>query len=867
MQLHASSSNQNFDSFVLTLQNWLASEKRLCVRSRTSRTGSLVVFVAIIFSPCYAQNDAASLQRRSIQSIDSFLENFRKTGDRQSLRPQLEQAEKDLLISAQTFSDNGDFANASVSLHKLGAAQRLQERWEPALASFKLAHTAAVKARNTENQAKALNGMAMVEYMGLRDFDAAATHLEESIRLSSSGADKKILFDALNLKAELQEARGDLIAAAATINLAYEVALGLNDDLSLYFAVNERASIYLSLVSKCDAGTAYEDCVEKFNRTKSDYEQALSITRKLGYNFLASLKNNSLTQLENRRRMLQMDKQISEGFTGSRIFKLNAPYKVAMNEVFLSRGQDIPPEDKRVLQEGLQELIRQNGLGDATGQFVEGQGRLMLGQDEAASIAFRKAVALLDSDRRSLRDGMVRGSFLENKMEIYYYAMLDFLDQRKYAEAFDVLERSKSRAMADVLRSQELKFTNPAERRFYADSISIDANISSLQKDVFKARTTGQSAKPIADIEREIQKLEADRQNLVKAMSAQGLKLQELLAPRTATLAELQLAMKQDRFEVLSYVVTKSNVILWHIKDDGVNVRSIFLPRPELIRKVRSLRESLTDRDHDQNREFDQQTARELFLFLIQPALQWIKTNHLVIIPHDDLNYIPFQVFQDPTNNQFLGERFQLSYAPNATTLLQLKKIENIRGGNLLATADPEFEDEVEVIGNVHSGRNKIVSSPLIDEASLKAQIGDYSLIHLSVHGKFNTDAPLLSHLKLRKHGTDDGMLTAAEMFGLSLAPNSLVVLSACETGRAEATQANEIVGIARALLYAGANNLILSSWRVDEASTAVWMETFYKEAESKPLSEAARQASLAVKKNPKYNHPYYWSPFLLIGK
>ena len=110
-------------------------------------------------------------------------------------------------------------------------------------------------------------------------------------------------------------------------------------------------------------------------------------------------------------------------------------------------------------------------------------------------------------------------------------------------------------------------------------------------------------------------------------------------------------------------------------------------------------------------------------------------------------------------------------------------------------------------------------------------------------------------------------MLTAAEMFGLPLAPNSLVVLSACDTGQAQATRANEILGMVRALLYAGANSMVLSSWQVDAASTALWMETFYREAQSKPLSEAARLALVAVKSNPQYNHPYYWSPFLLIGK
>ena len=67
---------------------------------------------------------------------------------------------------------------------------------------------------------------------------------------------------------------------------------------------------------------------------------------------------------------------------------------------------------------------------------------------------------------------------------------------------------------------------------------------------------------------------------------------------------------------------------------------------------------------------FDEQIAREMFLFLIQPVLQEVKTDHLVIIPHEDLYYVPFQVFQDPSDRTYLGERFRLSYAPSATIFL-----------------------------------------------------------------------------------------------------------------------------------------------------------------------------------------------------
>jgi CHAT domain-containing protein len=121
--------------------------------------------------------------------------------------------------------------------------------------------------------------------------------------------------------------------------------------------------------------------------------------------------------------------------------------------------------------------------------------------------------------------------------------------------------------------------------------------------------------------------------------------------------------------------------------------------------------------------------------------------------------------------------------------------------------------------------------------------------------------------LSFRRGGGDDGRLTAAEMFGLPLEKSRLVVLSACETGRAEATHGNEILGMVRGLLYAGAGTLVLSYWEVDSEATALWMRTFYEAAFSRPMAEAARVALLRVKSQSAYSHPYFWAAFGMIGR
>lgn len=104
-------------------------------------------------------------------------------------------------------------------------------------------------------------------------------------------------------------------------------------------------------------------------------------------------------------------------------------------------------------------------------------------------------------------------------------------------------------------------------------------------------------------------------------------------------------------------------------------------------------------------------------------------------------------------------------------------------------------------------------------------------------------------------------------MFGLPLQQARLVVLSACESGEAEVTRANETLGMVRALLYAGANALVLSRWRVDADSTALWMESFYRAAQTAPLAEAARRAFIVVKERPEYRHPFYWAAFQFVGR
>jgi CHAT domain-containing protein len=107
--------------------------------------------------------------------------------------------------------------------------------------------------------------------------------------------------------------------------------------------------------------------------------------------------------------------------------------------------------------------------------------------------------------------------------------------------------------------------------------------------------------------------------------------------------------------------------------------------------------------------------------------------------------------------------------------------------------------------------------------------------------------------------------MTAADAMELDLS-DALVTLSACESGRHEVLAGDELIGLTRALLGAGASTLALSLWVVHDDSTALFMESWYtKLREGAGRAWALRETQLELMQ--LFPHPYYWAPFVLIGK
>jgi len=214
----------------------------------------------------------------------------------------------------------------------------------------------------------------------------------------------------------------------------------------------------------------------------------------------------------------------------------------------------------------------------------------------------------------------------------------------------------------------------------------------------------------------------------------------------------------------------------------------------------------------------------------------------------------------------------------------QLKKLkkDTILTRSLLFTSGDEIpslpgtESEVKNIFNQFDKLNykaKVELKNSANEQSIKLGILDnYRIIHFATHGFVNSEKPELSGIVLAQDtiGGQDGILYAGEIYNLKLNAD-LVVLSACETGLGQIKKGEGIIGLTRALLYAGTRSIMVSLWQVSDESTSDLMIDFYKnlleDKNNQNYSQNLRQAKLKMIKEDKFSHPFYWSPFILIGK
>ncbi|MEO8972667.1 MAG: CHAT domain-containing protein [Ktedonobacteraceae bacterium] len=494
-----------------------------------------------------------------------------------------------------------------------------------------------------------------------------------------------------------------------------------------------------------------------------------------------------------------------------------------------------------------------------------------------------------------------RTSFLEDKGVIYQRAMILALKRGNTEQALIYVEKAKSQVLGDYLRNNidiRLRAENKADQSVLEDLAKLREEQAWYSSIVYEAENEANLSDTAVMRIRSIGPVKARKEMQVRERSIEQLLEQrqlravgDLVMQRSNWTNSIVTSLfpKLERGTLmLEYAIADQDLYIFQLTRSGVEVHCEVGAVPGLERLLSLWRVNLDLVAQASGTEESVQAfaglqenglglLQRLYDLLLKPVSHVLNTcERLIVVPFGILHYLPFHCLFDGV--QFLIERLNVSYLPAAALLEicrergQRSEIRHMPLSKSLVLGYSDHGRLPFAVQEAQAVAQQLGASPSLNEAATSSLLWESGatspIVHIAAHGMFRLDAPNFSHIRLA-----DRQLSTIEVFNLDLSSCSLVTLSACETGRAVIGGVDEVIGLGRGFLYAGAASLLPTFWKVDDAGSAELMEMFYAAL----LGEFSKAAALAgaqrafiararTSNRPYRVHPYFWGAFHLIG-
>jgi tetratricopeptide (TPR) repeat protein len=814
-------------------------------------------------------------------------------------------------IVLDTLDGRGDVA-VSPTIHQrdmltalvqqnLGGCLEYMGRYEEALAAYRVAEDIYGELGETERVGEILdNRGAVLLYLG-RGTEALAAHEDAARVFAGAGLTLPYATALCNIgeaNRQLANYRSSLTAFEEAHDLYHDLD-ALRDESQL---VLDTANVYLDLNLYPEALAAYQrsstllrragmahDCaralwgmgmtlaaVSNFDEAERALSEAAELFSAagnstllcgvmLGQSLVQEKRGDPEASLAHAERALEL--VLDRDWSVQRVYA-----HLRMVDVLLP---DVDGAERHLVQARL--LSERLALPQLRQRLNERLGRLrrLQGSEEEALVALEEAVDEIERLRDTVTHESMRASFLLDKIGAYEELLKVHLS--RWAESdprgvFAVAERAKSRGLVDLLTGVSRRGVLPAEEPLQERIRSLQSDLNATYNQLLGIAEAPPQA-PLPDLHGRTIELERE-------ISELRLRTVPLTSDPFTTTAP------PDVWEELPTDVT---LLAYHIMEDEIIAFAGGRNRVRIVRDCGSaglvaqlLRQldvqwdrmgagpGLVDRHAEHLARLTQRVLTSLYDELVAPLEPLLGASSagghdpqkITIIPHGLLHRVPFHALFD--GETYLLDRFEVSYAPSATVFsLCQKRVPQGRESSLvLSVTDaliPHVSEEAQAVASHLSGAEVLADGQATTDAIGEKAPG-CGVLHLACHGMFRGDNPMFSSLKLH-----DGWLTAADVLALDL-DGALVTLSACESARNRVLAGDEIVGLARGFLGAGAATLVASLWLVQDETTSWMMERWYARMRNGAgRTTALREAQLALKE--RHPHPYYWAPFVLMGR
>lgn len=417
----------------------------------------------------------------------------------------------------------------------------------------------------------------------------------------------------------------------------------------------------------------------------------------------------------------------------------------------------------------------------------------------------------------------------------------------EFAKAIDEMEKVRVNIAPDDLRLNFLKDKVPVYEMLLNTDLQL-ADPTSLRE----AFMTGERARSrtLVDL------LAGSIDSLRDVTAASVEEVQQALAPGAALVeyfmtgnTVMAFCLGRDSFDVVQHICSRNEL---RERFDFLHYHLARLSANPGEARARSQMALLNIQDH----------LAALYRMLVEPLDRLLAGKQsLIFVPFDFLHYLPFHALFD--GETYLAGRFRISYAPAATIfrLFKKKTVDPARKALLLGVPDeraPFIGREIDSIASALPNVQAFIG-PQATEERLVEEMADAEIIHIASHAVFRPDNPMFSSIQLHEKS-----LNFFDIYRLRTNAG-LITLSGCGTGLSSVVAGDELLGLVRGFLYAGATSVVISLWDVSDETTADLMKHFYRNLSAgHSKAEALRLAMDNVRQD--HPHPYYWAPFLLMG-
>jgi CHAT domain-containing protein len=840
---------------------------------------------------------------------------FEKTGDEAELARTLSGSIQSLLLLGWYDQALAAGERAGAIFRKQGNTRRLarleinigniyhrQDRFTEALAFYERAYEQMLAHDDAEGLAAVLSNLSLC-HISLNDFPKAL----ELHRVARQHCERKnmpilVAYADYNI-AYLYFLRGEYGRSIQMLRDASVSAKKAKDAYQLALCNLDLSEIYLELNLSTEAGELGRAAHEGFQQLGFGYEAA----KALGFAAIAASRQGQAFEavklFSRAKEMFVRDQNqvwpslidLYEAlvlFTEGRLFEARR-LCLAAHEFFRTspmRGKAVLAElllariALRLNDTGLAKKHCQTALTDLDkldsptllyqAEFLLAEVERVTGNEDAAYESYCRARAAVERLRSSLRGEELKIAFFENKLEVYE-SLVDICLRRQnsFEEAFAYIEQAKSRTLMDLL-NQPVHVPTAAD----PSQSELVRSIRNLREELNwyynliereQLRPEERSQERVQQLEQQARSREADFMRAVKEATVAEANEAGVQISSAMSLEEIRSVLPADT-ALVEFFCTHERSVVCVLTRDKLHVAPVTVQsRIQKLLQLLQFQMSKFRLDPQYVATFSQALLestqahlKSLYQELIAPIRHLLEVRHVVFVQHGLLHYVPFHALHDGTS--YLIDRFAISYAPSASIYAhcQTKPVNAAGHSLILGVPDertPAIRAEVETLAQILPNAKLFVGEAATEDV-LQTYGPHSKSVHIATHGYFRQDNPMFSSIRL---GTSH--LSLYDMAHLQL-PVELVVLSGCATGLNVVTPGDELMGLVRGLLQAGAQSLVLSLWDVHDDSTKEFMVEFYTELQQgRSRAEAMQMASIRLRE--RRPHPYYWAPFLLIGK